>query len=178
MGNRGPKPKPIALKLLGGNPGNRPAQATGTGRARKGRPEKPADLTGEASREWDRIVPELEAAGWLAVVDRAGLSAYCFAWAQMVWAESVMQAEGAIIREPVQTSKGEIIPGFEKLKAHPAVKIHAEASGRVRSYLAEFGLTPASRSRLEGDAGGAIDKPVNKITELAARVQAARNGGY
>lgn len=176
MGQRGPKPKHPALKLLAGNPGKRTVAGTSprvSGRARRGRPDKPRELTGEAAKEWDRIIPELEAAGWLAVVDRAGLAAYCLAWAQMVWADEVCREEGAVIREPVQTAKGEVTE-FVRLKAHPAVKIHTEASRRVLSFLAEFGLTPAARGRLEGDAPA--EAPTgNRVVGIRDHIKAIRD---
>jgi P27 family predicted phage terminase small subunit len=117
----------------------------------------------------------LEAAGWLAVVDRAGLAAYCLAWAQMVWADGVLLRDGAIVEEPVQTARGEKIG--VRLKAHPAAKIHADASRRVKMFLAEFGLTPASRQRLEGD-GPAADAPAgNRVLAIRDRIEQARSTG-
>lgn len=175
MGQRGPKPKPAALKILAGNPGRRPVEAPKpTGRARKGRPPKPPELTGEAAAEWDRIIPELEAAGWLSVVDRAGLAAYCLAWAQMVWADGVLLRDGAVVEEPVQTATGKKIG--VRLKAHPAAKIHADASRRVKMFLDSFGLTPAARQRFEGDTGAGAPAG-NKVIAIRERIEHARSRG-
>lgn len=48
------------------------------------------------------------------------------------------------------TKQGKII------RAHPAVAALAEADRRLRQYLTDFGLTPASRTRVKGDGGGNI----------------------
>lgn len=41
------------------------------GLRRVARPSRPADVSGEAAKEWDRVVPELEQKGLLARADRA-----------------------------------------------------------------------------------------------------------
>jgi P27 family predicted phage terminase small subunit len=176
VGQRGPKPKNPALKLLAGNPGKRPVGAvTSAGTARPGRPDRPRELKGEAAREWERIVPELEAAGWLAVIDRAGLAAYCCAWAQFAWAEGVIQREGAIVSEPVQTAKGEVVGS--RMKAHPAVKMRHDAAAQMGAFLDRFGLTPAARSRLTGGGGPPAPTEGNKVLSIRDRIQQARNAG-
>lgn len=164
MGQRGPAPKPKILRA-----------PTGRNRIARGRPEKPRALVGEASAEWDRIIPELEAAGMLAVVDRAGLIGYCLAFSQMCAADSILQAEGIICSEPIQNAAGKVIA--ERIKAHPAVAIHAEASRRVLAYIDRFGLTPAARQRLEGGGPAAGETSGgNRVLAIRDRIEAARGG--
>lgn len=176
MGQRGPRAKHPALKLLAGIPGKRPAGIPGKaqGRAKRGKPKKPDGLAGEAAAEWDRIVPELHRAGWLSVVDRAGLTAYCLAWDQMVWADGVLKVEGCIVEVPIQSARGDVI-GHDH-RPHPAVKIQADASRRVLAFISEFGLTPASRGRLEGPAPEAAPKG-NQVDALRERISQARAAG-
>jgi P27 family predicted phage terminase small subunit len=167
VGQRGPKPKPAALKIV---PGGRPAGR----RVRRGIPDRPPELTGEAAREWDRIVPELDGAGLLAVADRGILAAYCCAVADMLAARDAINRNGRFLTQPVQTSRGERL-GTRTVE-HPAVKLLDRASSRVKVLGEALGLTPASRARLQGEepaeapAGG-------KLAEIRARIQAARNGG-
>jgi P27 family predicted phage terminase small subunit len=168
VGQRGPQPKPKVIRVPAG--GVRPA-----GRIPRGAPDKPASLRGEASAEWDRIVPELEAAGLVARVDRAGLVAYCLAWAQMVWADASLQKDGPIISEPIQSAKGDVI-GYHT-KAHPANQIHSDASRRVAAWVDKFGLTPAARARLEGGGTVGGEAPAgNRVLAIRDRIQAARGG--
>jgi P27 family predicted phage terminase small subunit len=42
----------------------------------------PRALTGEARKEWQRVVPVLSEMGLLTTVDRATLIRYCEAWAE------------------------------------------------------------------------------------------------
>lgn len=170
MGARGPKPKNPALKLL---PGAREPQKDR--RIRKGAPVRPAELTGEAAAEWDRLVPDLDAAGLLAVADRGILTAYCLAWADMLAARVEISRVGRWVMVAQQTSRGESL-GVKPVE-HPACKLLADASRRVEKFGAALGLTPAARSRLEGDQGAAPAAVENKVVAIRDRIQAARNGG-
>jgi P27 family predicted phage terminase small subunit len=140
-----------------------------------GRPDRPPELTAEAAAEWDRIVPELDAAGVLSKVDRAALAAYCFAWGELVGATAILEEEGRIVREPMQNSRGEVIG--EKVKNHPANRLMSDASARVKAYIVEFGLTPAARQRLGDPTAEAADGPGNKVLAIWDRIRAHRNGG-
>lgn len=177
MGQRGPKPKPPALKLLAGNPGKRPIAGGGRkGGPKSGRPARPPELTGEAGAEWDRVVPGLDAAGWLSPIDRAALAAYCLAWAELVQATKVLDAEGRVIETPIQTARGEVVGQRKQL--HPAVKLQRDAFARVKSFLVEFGLSPASRKRMGGDDEGGGEPPAgNAVLGIRDRVQERRQSG-
>lgn len=110
-------------------------------------PDRPDWLCDEAAAEWDRVVPILLQAELLARVDQSSLAAYCQACAELISCTRTVESEGRFVREPVQNSKGEVLG--EKIKAHPALAGQRDALGRVRSYLAEFGLSPAARVRLK-----------------------------
>lgn len=174
MGRRGPKAKPAALKFLAGNPGKRPVRGNARGRVRRGIPDRPPELTGEAAAEWDRLIPELDAAGLLAVTDRGVIAAYCLAYQDMLAARAVVAVEGRYLRVASQTSKGEVVG--QRVVTHPAVKDLDAASRRLQKFASELGLTAASRFRLEGD-GPADEKSGNKVLELRARIASARSGG-
>lgn len=173
MGQRGPKPKPAALKFVAGNPGKRPVQ-TGRARMRRAVPDRPPELTGEAAAEWDRRVPDLGAVGTLAAVDRGILAAYCLAVADMLAARDAINCDGRFIRVPIQNSRGESLGS--KLSEHPACKMLDRASARVQKLGAELGLTPAARDRVEG-AGPSEAPKANAVVALRDRIQAARSGG-
>ncbi|MES2208594.1 MAG: phage terminase small subunit P27 family [Chloroflexota bacterium] len=178
MGQRGPKPKRAALKLLAGNPGKRPVRADGEpkrGRVRRGVPDRPRELTGEAAREWDRVAADLDAAGTLAVADRGILAAYCLAVADLLAARDAINREGRFVKEPVQTSKGEKIG--ERTREHPAVRLLDRASARVQRLADSLGLTPQSRSRSEAGEAAAGPTAGNRVTAIREKIEAARNGG-
>ena len=58
-----------------------------------------------------------------------------------------------------------------KKALHPAVKLQRDAFGRVKQFLAEFGLTPSSPSRMSLGRG---DGPPDPFEELL-RIPAGRN---
>lgn len=171
MGQRGPKPKRPALKILAGNPGHRPVEARRPRCIRRGIPDRPPELTGEAAAEWDRLASELPD---LATVDRGILAAYCLAVADLLAARAAILESERFLKVPIQTSKGQSL-GF-RLVEHPAVKLLADASRRIERLGAALGLNPAARSRLEGEAPAEASE-ANKVLAIRDRIQAARNGG-
>lgn len=146
MGQRGPAPKPTALKLLAGNPGKRRLN-TSEPQPPRGAPGCPTWLDTEAKAEWRRIVPELERLGLLTKVDRAALAAFCQAWSDYKAAVQAVRQDG----KTFLTESGYIAK-------NPMVTIMNEAADRLHKFGQQFGLSPASRTRLHApkDEG---DKP-------------------
>lgn len=140
----GRRPKPTVLKELQGNPGHRPLnkrepKPTGT-------PTCPSHLDKEAKKEWKRISVELTSLGLLTSVDRAALAAYCAAYSRWARAETNIQKFGDVIKTP---------NGFAA--PNPYVTIANRALDHMRKFAIEFGLTPASRSRLQVSPTGNED---------------------
>lgn len=139
MAVAGRKPQPANLKLL---KGRTPGRDSGDRKVRKPpsfvrkAPAPPSWLSKEAKAEWRRVVPELERLGLLKAGDRSGLANYCETWATFVAATKRVQSEGLTV---------EIAQG---MVAHPAVAIARNAGKEIRSWCAEFGLTPSSEGRL------------------------------
>lgn len=158
---RGRPPKPTKLKILAGNPGRRPLPKNEP-QPRVGAPSCPAWLSGEAKAEWRRIVKELEPIGLVTMVDRAALSAYCQAWAELREATRQLDREGRVIESPVFNRSGDKTGTLKKL--HPAVRLQRDAFTRVKQFLVEFGLSPASRPKLAGT--WSADKPAEEVDEL------------
>lgn len=148
MGARGPAPKPVALKVLEGNPGKR-AINHDEPKPTPIAPPCPSWLMDEAKAEWDRVAPELERLGLLTRVDGAALAAYCQAYARWVEAEKDISLHGT-------TSVS--LHGMEV--ARPAVAMAQKSAQMVKAFAAEFGLTPSSRGRMAlppQDPGGNDD---------------------
>ncbi len=95
-------------------------------------------LDEEAQAEWQRIVPELEAMQILCRVDRAALASYCMAWSRWKRAEAQVKKYGEIVKSPEK--------GFP-MKS-PYLTIVDQALETMRKFLVEFGMTPASRTRI------------------------------
>lgn len=133
---RGRKPKPTALKLADGNPGMRRMNGTESKPA-ESLPDCPLHRKPQSRTEWDRIAVNLNKIGLLTRVDRATMGAYCQCYAQWVEAEERLAEKPAIIRLP---------SGY--IQQSPWLNISNKQMELMAKYMAELGLTPASRSRL------------------------------
>ncbi len=144
----GRRPLPTNLKKLRGNPGKRKLNEAEPEVEQKP-PEMPPDLPELAQKEWASIVPKLMQLHVLSDVDGKALAAYCFAYARWHEAEKEIGRLGIIVDEPIMGGTAEYreIVGY-KYKRNPAVTISHDALKLMKSYLIEFGLTPAARTRL------------------------------
>lgn len=133
---RGRKPKPTALKLAEGNPGKRrinPVEPLPPGSL----PEAPPHLSTDGAAEWARLAQALNAIGLLTQIDRATLAAYCQCYGRWVEAERKLAETPAILRMP---------SGY--VQQSPWLTISNKQLELMARFMAELGLTPASRSRL------------------------------
>lgn len=143
MATRGRKPKPTALKVLEGNPGKRPLNEHEPVPL-KAAIRCPAWLEPEAKKEWKRLALALEAMGILTTVDISAFAGYCQAYARWKEAEEFISKHGSIF----QTPSGYVRQVQQVSIAQQNLKI-------MQSFCSEFGLTPATRSRII--AGGGSD---------------------
>jgi P27 family predicted phage terminase small subunit len=135
----GRRPKPTAIRELEGNRGKRPLNQ---GEPKpKGIPTCPSHLDADAKREWKRIGPELMRLGLLTAVDRAALAAYCAAYSRWAAAERNVQKFGVVIKAPRTGTP----------MHNPYVQVANTSLDQMRKFAIEFGLTPASRSRIQAD---------------------------
>ncbi len=161
---RGRKPKPTRLKVIGGTyRADRHGNVRGAEpMPRRGRPQCPSWLSGEAKSKWRKIVPELDRLGLLTVIDGDCLAAYCEAWAEFRSATETLAADGYT----VATGNGGV-------KAHPAVARQRSAWKAMREFASLYGLDPSSRTRLTVQAE--IDQ-FDPLEELLRRGE-QDNGG-
>lgn len=139
----GPPPKPTRLKVITGNPGHRPMNANEP--QPTGIPDCPDHLDGAAKAEWSRISEELASIGLLTSVDRAALAAYCQAYSRWQDAEHGIAKHGLVVsvgRKDDPKKSPYPIPS-------PYVAIANKALELMHKFLCEFGMTPASRTRIQ-----------------------------
>lgn len=140
----GQKPKATALKVLHGNPGRRSLnknepKPTGT--------TAPPDWLDQiAKAEWRRMRSSLETLDLLTPADRATFAAYCSAYSALARAEKFLNSPAAGGSFHYETAGG-------ALKPWPEVAIANVARDQVRKLAAEFGMTPAERSRVARPLG-------------------------
>ncbi len=139
---RGRTPTPTNLKLLTGNPGKRPINMS-TFSPEACVPRCPPMLGGEAKKEWTRITRELNRYHMIAEVDRGLLAMLCTSWARFVEAEKMIEkaaatgGQGLFVKTP---------NGFPVQS--PWVAVSNKSIETYKSLCAEFGLSPAARTRV------------------------------
>jgi len=104
--------------------------------------QAPRSLTRGAKAEWQRIVPVLDQAKLISEADRTSLSLYCTAVDRAQRAEKQIERDGMTLVNPTTGA----------IHAHPLLSVAKEARAQALRYGCEFGLTPASRSKMNAPA--------------------------
>lgn len=109
-----------------------------------GAPEPPRPLTGEALAEWGRVTAHLSSTGAISKVDSAILYQYCRLHADA----EMIQAKLDELESPFFDKFSMDGAGIEP-KVHPGFARVESMRAKIRMFLVEFGLTPASRGRVK-----------------------------
>ena len=133
---RGRRPKPTALKRAAGNPGKRKLNDAEP-QPPEDLPDAPPHLSDHAAAEWDRVAGTLHGMGVLTILDRAALAAYCVAYGRWVEAEEKLRETPALVKTP---------SGY--VQQSPWLTVANKQLELMARYMSEFGMTPASRSRV------------------------------
>lgn len=146
----GRPPKPTALKVLHGTA--RPDRVN----ANEPKPEgfgkrPPAWLKGRARTHWGRIQPIVEGMRVSTDADPVALALLCDALAQYVQASDVLRTKGNNVE--LFDEDGRCI----EYRPRTEVRIVADAWRRVNLMLQQFGLTPASRAKVQAAEAQEID---------------------
>lgn len=145
MAPRGKKPKPTAIKERAGNPGRRPLN-------KKEPKYKPANLNvprgrlpKDGQRAWKLLAKPLADKGVLTEADLIAFEMLCIHYALARQAADILDKIGLFMRDR-----------DNEPRKNPATQIFRDNSQHLRAYLAEFGLTPSSRVRIQA---------INKVEE-------------
>ena len=171
----GPAPRPTALKELEGNPGKRqlnlkepkPVNAV---------PACPAFIKGSARKEYQRVSAELHTLGMMTRIDRAALAGYCIAWGQLEEVEAELAKMKKLYRETMKLKKKN--PGLKLNVSNgmvavtsngnaiiePLLSVRKQAMEQMHKFLTEFGMTPASRSRIIVDKSEGTEDALDEFT--------------
>ena len=144
----GRKSIPTNLHLLHGNPSKKPLAALfdGTLRPEVAVPAMPDHFSPEARAEWERITGHLEKLGLVSHIDRAALAGYCSSWGDYVWAEKrIAELNGA-------SPNGEAGRIWDTPSGYKQISVPMQIRNRalelMSKFLADFGMSPAARSRV------------------------------
>ena len=144
MAKTGRPPKPTALHVLNGNPSKK--KNLGENEPKPAPiikiPPPPEWLNEHGANMWERLAPILERLGLLTEADIETFSAACSSWGVYRECQDFVNDEGLTHK---YKNKGGAINEVER----PQVKIGNKALDQYRAFCSEFGLSPASRTRIE-----------------------------
>jgi P27 family predicted phage terminase small subunit len=133
--------KPTVLKLVEGT--YRPDRANSAEPAlHVAAPKPPKHLSARARKAWPAVASLLEGMRVLTAAGAFALEALCECYVELVEARETLRANGGAT----------YVTGGGMLRPHPAAAHAADADRRLRSWLNEFGLTPAARSKVSANA--------------------------
>lgn len=155
MGLRGPQPKSAELRVLEGERAHRPLPPARSATA-FGMPERPKRMTAAARRVWDQYVEQLAQLGTLRPVDGFALQRLC---EDVALLEELQVGVRKLAADQKRTAKaaGEKLPGGALVNfamTHEGRRITAtinSLASRIQRQELQFGLTPVSASRVEGN---------------------------
>lgn len=136
MGERGPVPKPTALRVLEGNPGHRTLNINEP-RPRRIVPKPPSTLSDEAKVLWKELAPTLFRTNLLTEIDGMALAKLCEIEVLYRKAKAVLDSKGLVVVTP---------SGYKQIR--PEVSVVNRMIEMSLRYYAQFGMTPAARARI------------------------------
>jgi P27 family predicted phage terminase small subunit len=145
----GRRPRPTVLALLeGGRTSAHPNEPTYPVRL----PSPPSQLTPLAKTIWRREGKRLVSAGVLTEADTAAFSAFCASYATWLEASGALRDTGLVIAD----DRGAI-------RANPLLAVARNAQAEYLKAAMEFGLTPASRSRIGARKASPAVDPFDQV---------------
>jgi len=138
---KGRKPTPTSLKILADNPGHRPINKNEPSGV-VSIPEPPAHLSDTEKEVWNRFGETLKNAGILTNLDAMAFEVLVRAYVAATDAARKVAEFG-----PVWVEKGE--GKIPKFAYSPYWAVQNREEKKLVALLAEFGLTPSSRTRVK-----------------------------
>ena len=136
----GRRPSPTALKIASGNPGKR-AMNKREPKVEPGVPQPADHLSDGARQAWFALAPMLDAMNVLTKADAIELEILCEVYVEWQELKADIAKNG---RTQDVTTKG----GGTFTRQRPQVAMLQDCDRRLRGHLSEFGLSPASRSKI------------------------------
>lgn len=161
----GPPPKPTELKLLAGNPGEKKLNDREP-KPRHITPRCPAWLNADQKTFWRELAPMLARLRVMTEADRHGLASLCIQLALIKHVQQKLKEFGVVVKTP---------NGYPVVS--PYISIQNNAVAQATRLMQEFGLTPASRSRifagkLDGNSGRGKKEGDDEKTSVFGRRRA------
>jgi P27 family predicted phage terminase small subunit len=142
-GNKRGRPKtPTTLKVLMGNPGNRPINQDEP-KPKPLKPRRARIIKNEALKEWNFLSPKLHDLGLLTELDGIALSVLCKTYQRWVETEELIDKLGHDAKGNFNGFMTMTKSGY--LQQLPQISIAQSYAKLMSVYLGKFGLSPADR---------------------------------
>jgi P27 family predicted phage terminase small subunit len=151
----GRKRKPEALKLVQGTQ-RKDRTNPDAPKATESIPRPPAYLSARAKQIFNKMVRRLKEIGVASATDTEAIAIL----AQRLEEVELLSKEVETVGHTYKTTSR---VGEEVIKSNPAVAMLNEAKRHAQSMLAEFGLTPASRSKVSAKGSGKAANPFGAL---------------
>ena len=122
---------------------------------------EPSELNEWGKLLWVSICEEYLKIGLITKVDTGSLLALCNEYGTYCESDDIVKAKGLEVEEEIYSQKGELV-GVKTI-ANPMLKVRNDALKNYIKLATEFGLTPASRTRIAKPES----KPDNPFGEFA-----------
>lgn len=122
------------------------------------KPRTPSHLSTAEKKIFKSLTDELTNLGVLTKIDGMALELLSSAYVEYLELTDILSKEGQIYE--VTGTSGDVIK-----KAHPSVAMRSDAWKRVKAMMAEFGITPATRSNVSA----IIPVEVDRVAEYRNR---------
>ena len=152
----GRRPKPTILKLVEGNPGKRKINKSEP-KPKRQIPSCPAHMSDAGKVAWGRLSVLLDRMGVLTEADSSALERLCDCYSDILICRESLARDG-------WTYKTVDAQGNTLIKGNPAATQLRSADSQFKSYLIEFGLTPAARSKVHATPDD--DKEADPLQEI------------
>lgn len=153
-----PPRKPSHLRAVEGNPSHARPVNKEEPMPDKGHKPAPEYFSERAVTWYNELVGDLEKMGVMTKVDSMAAEMLIVAYEEYRLLSDVIDKEGF-------TYWAQSATGGDLLKGNPAVNQRSNAWSRIRGMLQEFGLTPASRSKVsakQADNDNVLDDLMNR----------------
>lgn len=165
----GRRPKPTELKKAQGNPGKRKLNEL------EPTPEiivdasVPAYLSKPARQWWEMLSPMLLRIKVLTEADQLALALLCEQAAQADEATKILRKGGILVKRKLLDRKGKKVGEVPVI--NPAYKVQLESMKQLKSFLTEFGMSPASRAKVTKmvEPGQLKRDPLGELRDRAKR---------
>ena len=141
----GRPPKPTALKLIEGNKGKRQLNRSEPDPTYLNDLTPPAWLPDAAKVIWDELAPKLRAAHVLTELDVESLAQGCV-WIAQARRAALRVGDDLVKCKHVTNDEGTVVEVGEHV--NPWLIVQSMTSKRSDAIFAQFGMTPAARSRI------------------------------